>query len=221
MSILELVRKHRIVAALRGVTLKQAADAAQALYQGGIRLLEVTFEQRGSQRREKTPALIRALRERLSVDARVGAGTVLTAEEARAAVGAGAEFLLSPTVEEDFIRQAKALGVGVVPGALSPTEILRAYGLGADLVKLFPAGSLGLGYLKALQGPLGHIPLLPMGGIGPGNLMDYLALAEGVGVSSQLADPGLIRRGDWEGLSRLARTYTAQLRGIEERKDSL
>ncbi len=183
MSILELVRKHRIVAALRGVTLKQAADAAQALYQGGIRLLEVTFEQRGSQRREKTPALIRALRERLSLDARVG--------------------------------------VGVVPGALSPTEILRAYGLGADLVKLFPAGSLGLGYLKALQGPLGHIPLLPMGGIGPGNLMDYLALAEGVGVGSQLADPGLIRRGDWEGLSRLARTYTAQLRGIEERKDSL
>ncbi len=218
MSILELVRKHRIVAALRGVTLKQAADAAQALYQGGIRLLEVTFEQRGSQRREKTPALIRALRERLSLDARVGVGTVLTAKEARAAVEAGAEFLLYPTVEE-VIRQAKALGVGVVPGALSPTEILRAYGLGADLIKLFPAGSLGLGYLKALQGPLGHIPLLPMGGIGPGNLMDYLALAEGVGVGSQLADPGLIRRGDWEGLSRLARTYTAQLRGIEERKD--
>ncbi|MCI8385139.1 MAG: bifunctional 4-hydroxy-2-oxoglutarate aldolase/2-dehydro-3-deoxy-phosphogluconate aldolase [Acutalibacter sp.] len=218
MSILELVRKHRIVAALRGVTLEQAADAAQALYQGGIRLLEVTFEQRGSQRREKTPALIRALRERLSLDARVGVGTVLTAKEARAAVEAGAEFLLYPTVEE-VIRQAKALGVGVVPGALSPTEILRAYGLGADLIKLFPAGSLGLGYLKALQGPLGHIPLLPMGGIGPGNLMDYLALAEGVGVGSQLADPGLIRRGDWEGLSRLARTYTAQLRGIEERKD--
>lgn len=220
MSILELVRKHRIVAALRGVTLKQAADAAQALYQGGIRLLEVTFEQRGSQRREKTPALIRALRERLSLDARVGVGTVLTAKEARAAVEAGAEFLLYPTVEE-VIRQAKALGVGVVPGALSPTEILRAYGLGADLIKLFPAGSLGLGYLKALQGPLGHIPLLPMRGIGPENLMDYLALAEGVGVGSQLADPGLIRRGDWEGLSRLARTYTAQLRGIEERKDSL
>ena len=218
MSILELVRKHRIVAALRGVTLEQAADAAQALYQGGIRLLEVTFEQRGSQRREKTPALIRALRERLSLDARVGVGTVLTAKEARAAVEAGAEFLLYPTVEE-VIRQAKALGVGVGPGALSPTEILRAYGLGADLIKLFPAGSLGLGYLTALQGPLGHIPLLPMGGIGPGNLMDYLALAEGVGVGSQLADPGLIRRGDWEGLSRLARTYTAQLRGIEERKD--
>ena len=211
MPILEQVREHRIVAALRGVSLERVADAAQALYKGGIRLLEITFDQRDPQRLKNTQALIRAVRERLGGTAWVGAGTVLTPEEASAAAAAGARFLLSPSVDERVISRAKELNLGIIPGAFTPTEIAHAYRLGADLVKVFPAESLGVSYLKALKGPLGHIPLLPMGGIGQENLREFLTVAEGVGVGSNLVDPDLIRSGNWAGLTDLARQYTVQL----------
>lgn len=211
MSILEQVRKHRIVAAFRGVALEQAADAAQALFEGGVRLLEITFDQKDPERLKNTPALIRAVSDRLGDRVCVGAGTVLSAEEASAAEAAGARFLLSPTVEKAVIIRAKELALGMVPGAFTPTEITCAYRLGADLVKVFPAGSLGTGYLKALKGPLGHIPLLAMGGVDQVNLKEFLAVSEGVGIGSNLVDLSLIRREKWEELSSLARQYTGQL----------
>lgn len=209
--LLEEVRRHRLVAALRGVELEQIADTAQALYEGGIRLLEITFNQEDPERIPKTRALIEAVRERLGEKAGIGAGTVLTVEEVETAAAAGAEFLLAPNVEADVIARTKELGLGMVPGAFTPTEIADAYRLGADLVKVFPAGSLGLGYLKALQGPLGHIPLLPMGGVNEENLTEFLSVADGVGIGSSLVDLSLICQGNWEGLTALAKKYTTQL----------
>lgn len=211
MSILEQVRQHKIVAAMRGVSQGQIAAAAQALYDGGIRLLEITFDQEDPDRIGKTQALIRAVKDQLGDRAGIGAGTVLTPEEAEAAAQAGAQFLLAPNLDGAVIRKAKELGLGVIPGAFTPTEIVQAYQMGADLVKVFPAGSLGLGYLKALKGPLGQIPLLPMGGVDQKNLLDFLTVSEGVGIGSNLVDLSLIRQEKWDDLAALAKQYTTQL----------
>lgn len=211
MPILEQVRQHKIVAAMRGVSQGQIAAAAQALYDGGIRLLEITFDQEDPDRIGKTQALIRAVKDQLGDRAGIGAGTVLTPEEAEAAAQAGAQFLLAPNLDGAVIRKAKELGLGVIPGAFTPTEIVQAYQMGADLVKVFPAGSLGLGYLKALKGPLGQIPLLPMGGVDQKNLLDFLTVSEGVGIGSNLVDLSLIRQEKWDDLAALAKQYTTQL----------
>lgn len=211
MPILEQVRQHKIVAAMRGVSQGQIAAAAQALYDGGIRLLEITFDQKDPDRIGKTQALIQAVKDQLGDRAGIGAGTVLTPEEAEAAAQAGAQFLLAPNLDGAVIRKAKELGLGVIPGAFTPTEIVQAYQMGADLVKVFPAGSLGLGYLKALKGPLGQIPLLPMGGVDQKNLLDFLTVSEGVGIGSNLVDLSLIRQEKWDDLAALAKQYTTQL----------
>lgn len=211
MFIIEQVSRYRIIAAFRGISLEHVVDTAQALYEGGIRLLEITFDQKDPERLRKTPAMIRAVKDRLGERVCVGAGTVLTAEEASVAEAAGAQYLLSPNVQEEVIFRAKELGLDVVPGAFTPTEIAYAYRLGADLVKVFPAGSLGINYLKAMKGPLGHIPLLPMGGVDQKNLKEFLTVAEGVGIGSNLVDISLICQSKWEDLSFLARQYTKQL----------
>ena len=211
MPILEQVRQHKIVAAMRGVSQGQIAAAAQALYDGGIRLLEITFHQKDPDRIGKTQALIQAVKDQLGDRAGIGAGTVLTPEEAEAAAQAGAQFLLAPNLDGAVIRKAKELGLGVIPGAFTPTEIVQAYQMGADLVKVFPAGSLGLGYLKALKGPLGQIPLLPMGGVDQKNLLDFLTVSEGVGIGSNLVDLSLIRQEKWDDLAAWAKQYTTQL----------
>lgn len=211
MGILEQVREHRIITILRGVPWERAADTAEALYQGGIRLLEITFDQSSPRRIQETSRAIRSVRERMGERMTVGAGTVLTEEEAAAACESGASFLLAPNTDGRVVRRGKALGMGVIPGAFTPTEIAEAWRLGADLVKVFPAGSLGTGYLKAVRAPLSQIPLLAVGGIGRGNLREFLAAADGVGIGSKIADLNLIRQGRYSELAGLARGYTELL----------
>ncbi len=211
MSILEQVRKHRIVAAMRGVPWEKAGLTAEALYQGGIRMVEVTFDQKNRQRLTETAAAIREIKQKMRDSMAVGAGTVLTPEEVRAAKNAGAAFILAPNVDEDVIRCAKELGMGVIPGAFTPTEVAGAYRLGADLVKLFPADNFGIGYIKALKAPLGHIPLLAMGGVKRDNLQDFLSVADGVGIGASIVNLSLIREERFDELAQLASSYTSLL----------
>ncbi len=211
MSVLEQIRRHRIVAAFRGVTQEQAVDTALALYEGGIRMMEITFDQTDPHKLRNTPEIINSIKERLGDRVHLGAGTVLAAEEALCAQKAGAEFLLAPNVNDAVIHKAKELGMGIIPGAFTATEIVHAYQSGADLIKVFPAGNLGIRYLKSLKGPLGHIPLLPMGGVDQNNLKDFLKVAEGVGIGSNLVDLSLIQNKQWTALSELAKEYTTQL----------
>lgn len=141
----------------------------------------------------------------------IGAGTVMSRKEVDAAYHAGAAYMLSPNLDLFVLRRAKELGMGAVPGAMTPTEVAEAYREGADMVKLFPCDVLGLGYIRALKAPLSSIPLLAMGGVNAENLKSYLALAEGVGIGSAICDKSKILSGDFRGLSDLARTYTSQL----------
>jgi len=183
MSSLAELTESGVVAVIRGTTPDNIIPIAKALCAGGVRALEITVE---------TPRVLTIL-EKLSVEmgdkAIVGAGTVLDAETARAAIMAGAKFIFSPTVNKETIKMTKRYGVISVPGAMTPTEILTGYENGADLIKVFPANIVGPGFIKDVHGPLPHIPLMPTGGIDLNNADTYIkAGAVAVGVGSTLVN---------------------------------
>lgn len=180
LSVLQNIYENGLVGIIRGVQPDDILDVAKSLHQGGIHTLEITAD---------TPRILQVieqLREELPEEVIVGAGTVLDAETARAVIMAGAQFVFSPTVNIDMIQMTKRYGVVSIPGALTPTEILTAYEAGGDVIKVFPARSAGPNYIKDVNGPLSHIPLMPTGGINLDNIMDYFqagAVAAGLGGS--------------------------------------
>lgn len=168
MTKLEELKQGKLVAVIRGARPDQIVPIARALNEGGIRTLEITVET------PKVCELIDKVKEEFGDDIIVGAGTVLDPETARSVIMAGAEFIFSPTVNIETIKMAKRYGIISIPGALTPTEILTAYEHGADVIKVFPADTLGVGYFKNLKGPLPHIPLMPTGGVNLDNLGSFL-----------------------------------------------
>lgn len=181
MSTLSQILEHKIVAIIRGLDPLHGVAVAEALYAGGIRILEITMNS------DKPLSVIRQIADRFGDRMVVGAGTVLDSDMAQAAVTAGARFVLSPIVAIEVIQQAKELGVVSIPGAYTATEIYTAYKSGADIVKVFPATSPG--YIRDIAGPLPQIPLLPTGGITPQNIRDFKnAGAVGFGVGSALVN---------------------------------
>jgi len=206
------IRAHKIIAIVRGVTGEALVSTAEALYEGGIRLLEITFDQTGKVSATETADMIRTLCHRFAGKLRIGAGTVMTAEQVAVAVKAGAEYMISPDTSEAVIKATLTAGAVSIPGALTPTEVAVAYGYGADFVKLFPAGELGLSYIKAIRAPLAHIPMLAVGGVNEDNLSDFLGAGlAGVGIGSNIVDKKLIEKGDFAALTALAKRYTKQI----------
>ncbi|MBO8141950.1 MAG: bifunctional 4-hydroxy-2-oxoglutarate aldolase/2-dehydro-3-deoxy-phosphogluconate aldolase [Firmicutes bacterium] len=176
-----LVRRHRLVAILRGVPADRIVEMGEALLEGGIRVMEVALS---------TPdALVALERLRLTMEDRaaVGAGTVVDAEQGRRALGAGAQFFVTPHVAEPVCELAARERIPVIAGALTPTEIARAVDLGAAFVKLFPAAAVGSEYIRALLGPYPKLEILAVGGVGITNLADFLrAGAVGAGIGGAL-----------------------------------
>lgn len=215
-SLLEAVRRHRIIVGVRGMTPERAVPVARALYEGGIRMVEITFQQGSPTKLVDTAQAIAAVRAEFGDTMLIGAGTVLHVEEAECAYVAGAAYLLSPTLNRSVLACAKELGVGMAPGVFTPTEMVDAYEAGAELVKLFPAAQLGLAYINAVRAPLSHIPILAMGGVSPANLADFLAVAAGVGVGSAIADAKAIAEGDYKELTTRARQFTDRLIPLSE-----
>lgn len=209
-DVIQIIRETGVVAIARRVPAGQIVPMAKALYAGGIRLLEITFDQQAEDNIAVTTAAIRSVCAAMGDAMAVGAGTVLTEQQAEAAVAAGASFLLSATVNQAVIQKAKALGVVMIPGAMTPTEIYDAYAYGADIIKVFPAGSLGTTYIKALRGPLPQIPLLAVGSIDVENTAAYIrAGTMGVGVGGKLMKPDF-GAANWEReLTQLAAGYIA------------
>lgn len=181
MSTLSKIKEHSIIAIVRGLRPGYVVDVAQALYAGGIRMLEVTMNS------DEPLVAIRRLTEAMGERMVIGAGTVLDTQAVEAAVEAGARFILSPVVDADVIKATKALGAVSIPGAFTPTEIYAAYKHGADIVKVFPATSPA--YIRGIRGPFPQIPLLPSGGITPQNIKDFKqAGAAAFGIGSTLID---------------------------------
>lgn len=211
-AVLHQILEDKIIAIVRGIPSGKIAGLAQALRAGGIRCMEVTFDPSSPETAADTLSSIRAIRETLGGDVCVGAGTVMTAEQVRLAAEAGAEYMISPHVSQEVIRETKRLGRISIPGAMTPTEAEHAYSLGADIVKIFPAGVLGPGYIKALKAPLRHIPLAAVGGVTVDNCAEFIrAGAAGVGVGGNLVSPSLVSQAKFDEIIAIAGAYTAAL----------
>ena len=210
-QIVKELREAGIVAVVRTPSANAAVEVVQALHAGGVVAAEVTFT---------VPDAAEALRQvKALADAGdlpgliLGAGTVITREQAEAAVDAGARYLVSPHLARDVVDVAIERGVAALPGALTPGEVYAARAAGADVVKIFPAARMGPSYLKDLSGPYPDIPLMPTGGVNAGNVGEWLAAgAVAVGVGSELVHKPAVAAGDWGEITRRAADFAAAFR---------
>lgn len=213
-QVIKNILTHKVIAIVRGVYGGDCIRLAEALYAGGIRLLEVTFDQKKPEDHIKTADTIRSLTEKLGDKMDFGAGTVTSAELVSLTKSAGGRFVISPDSNEEVIRATVEAGMVSIPGALTPTEALFAHRCGADLVKLFPVGDLGPGYVKAVSAPLNHIRLLAVGGVNEKNIGAFLSAgALGAGVGGNLVNKQWIANGEFDKITALAREY---VRAVKE-----
>jgi len=211
MKILARMREAGVLGIIRIEATDDLVTIARALDDGGLSCVEITMT---------TPGALRAIEETSGkvTDVLMGAGTVLDAATARQAILAGAEFLVTPTVELDVIETAHRYGKVVIAGAMTPTEILTAWEAGADMVKVFPANVLGPGYLKAVHGPLPQIPLVPTGGVTAKTAGEFIrAGAAVVCAGSWLVDKKAVAEGHYEILTARAREL---LNAVNEARES-
>lgn len=212
MDAMEWIRKYRAIAIVRGLGPAPMEALAEALCAGGLRMMEVTFDQARPETWQDTAASIRMLGERFAGRLLAGAGTVMTAAQLRLAADAGARYIISPNVNEAIIRETRVLGLVSLPGALTPSEIATAYEAGANAVKVFPAGELGPGYIKAVRAPLSNVPLLAVGGVNEQNCASFIqAGCVGVGVGGNLVNKQWIENGQWDQITALAAQYAQAL----------
>ncbi|EDX74995.1 2-dehydro-3-deoxyphosphogluconate aldolase/4-hydroxy-2-oxoglutarate aldolase subfamily [Coleofasciculus chthonoplastes PCC 7420] len=207
-SWLTLLQDYRTIAVIRASDQSVGRQMAQAVAAGGIKLIEITWNT------DAAADLIRHLRQALP-DCTIGTGTLLNLEQVKQAIEAGAEFLFTPHTNITLINTAVNAGVPIIPGALSPSEIVTAWDAGASCVKVFPIQAVGgVSYIKALQGPLGHIPLIPTGGVTFANAKDFItAGAIAVGLAGDLFPTSLIASGDWHGITQRAKKLRSQFSG--------
>ena len=202
-DVLAQLTAEGLVPVIRAESAAIALNIVEALVDGGIRTLEITMTVPDAM------AAIRSVADRFGSAVLLGAGTVTSRALAEGALDAGAEFLVTPCVVPEVIAVAKARGVAVLPGAITPTEVFTAWSLGGDIIKIFPASNVGgASYLKALKGPFPQIPLCPTGGVNLQTIGDFVkAGAAAVGVGGELVSKAAIDRGDFAQITALARQY--------------
>jgi 2-dehydro-3-deoxyphosphogluconate aldolase/(4S)-4-hydroxy-2-oxoglutarate aldolase len=200
------ILESRIIAIVRATETRALEDAVSVLSEEGIDVVEVSFN---------TPnalSVIAGLSETVGDSVLLGAGTVLDAETAVAAIHAGARLIVAPTLNPDVIAACNRYGAVCVPGAFTPTEILKAYELGADFVKLFPAGSVGPGYLKAIRPVLPQVPIVPVGGVNVENSRAFIdAGAHALGIGSSLINTEILAESRFDELRERARKLLAAI----------
>ena len=208
MSTLDFVLENKVVSIVRRVYGDDLLKLAHALCDGGVKMIECTFDQQDPCCIEKTTEAISMLCAEFGDRMYFGAGTVLSAKQVDAAAEAGAKYIISPNVNPYVIGHTKELGLVSIPGAMTPTEILSAHDLGADIVKLFPATTLGFKYIKDILAPITHVKLMATGGVTEENFADYLSLGfVGAGVSGRLSDKKLIAAGDFDTIRQRAAAF--------------
>ena len=208
--VIEEICERKIIAILRGLNEQEAVETARALCDGGIRLVEVTFDQKSPQRFGETAQTIRAIKDQLGDRLTVGAGTVTSPELVSLAADAGAAYIISPDTDKAVIRATLERGLVSIPGAYTPTEAKQAYEAGADFVKLFPCVGNAPAYVKAVCAPFNHIRFLAVGGVNADNAADFLrAGAVGVGVGGNLVNKDWIKAGDYGRVRKEAEKYVA------------
>lgn len=209
-QIINTIEKEKIIVIVRGVEKEKLIPLAEAMYVGGIRLLEVTYSANGKVSDEETAENISILAKHFEGRMYIGAGTVLTEKQVELTAKVGGGFIISPDTCPEVIRKTRELGLVSMPGALTPSEMQIAHRNGADFVKLFPITSLGASYVKAVKAPLSHLKILAVGGVNENNIAEYLkAGINGFGLGSNIIDKKKIAENDWAGITNLAKKYVS------------
>ena len=210
---IQRVLDEKIIVIVRGVERDKLIPLAEAMYEGGIRLLEITYSADKSVSDEETADRIKMLAEHFADRMYIGAGTVLTPYQVELTKKAGGRFIISPDCFEDVIKKTTELEMVSMPGALTPTEAQSAARAGADFVKLFPISDLGSAYFKAIKAPLSHIKFLAVGGVNEDNIQEYLdAGVCGFGLGSNIINKKMIAENDYTGITELAKKYVAKVK---------
>jgi 2-dehydro-3-deoxyphosphogluconate aldolase/(4S)-4-hydroxy-2-oxoglutarate aldolase len=210
---LQRVLDHKIVAVIRAESGDLLVDVAECLLAGGVEVMEVTFTV------PRATRVLEKVADRIGSRILLGAGTVLDTETCRAAILAGAEFIVSPAVNVEVIELCKRYSKPVMPGAFTPTEVVTAWQAGADIVKIFPSEITGPKYLKALHGPLPHVRLMPTGGVNLETAAEFLRCgACALGIGSSLVDPKVVAAGDLKKIESLARQYVQIIKDFSSSK---
>ncbi len=211
-AVLQRILASGVVAVVRLPDAAHVLRVVEAIRDGGVAAIEITLT---------TPGALQAIGEVAATlsDVEIGVGSALDAADVRRAIDAGARYVVSPVFRKEIIRAAHERGAPVMPGAFSPTEILEATEAGADVVKVFPSGVVGIPYFKATLAPMPHLKLMPTGGVSPENAGDWIrAGAVAVGVGSSLLDKQAIAEGDFGKLTENARILC---RSVAEAKQEL
>jgi 2-dehydro-3-deoxyphosphogluconate aldolase/(4S)-4-hydroxy-2-oxoglutarate aldolase len=207
-EVIKQIRDTGVIPVVRATSADEAMRAIDAIREGGVSVLEITMTVPGA------VGVMEELARKYGKDVLVGAGTVLDPETARACILAGAQFVVSPALNVDTIATCRRYGIAIMPGALTPTEVVQAWTAGADFVKVFPAGALGgASYLKALKAPLPQIELVPTGGVSLKTAADFIkAGASALGVGADLVDLKAIRDGQASVITERAKQYVEIVR---------
>ena len=208
-DVVDMIKQEKLIAIVRGVSPELCMDVAQALYAGGFRLMEITFDQKKPDSWEATANAIRAVGNEYAGRMEIGAGTVVSEKLVELAADAGAKYIISPDTNVDVIKRTIKRGLVSIPGALTPTEIMTAYSAGADFVKLFPLADLGPAYVKAVRAPISHVPMMAVGGIHEKNLKMYLDLGlSGAGIGGNLVNSQWIKAKEFYKITEAAKVLT-------------
>ncbi|MBR9947912.1 bifunctional 4-hydroxy-2-oxoglutarate aldolase/2-dehydro-3-deoxy-phosphogluconate aldolase [Clostridiaceae bacterium Marseille-Q4145] len=190
---------EKIIAIARGISSNYILKTADALRKGGVHFMEVTYNPSDENASKDTLKSIEMLKKEFGEAMHIGAGTVLTAEQVKTARNAGAEYIISPNVEESVIQKTKELGLISIPGAMTPTEAQNAWKCGADYVKVFPAGNLGADYIRAMLSSMNHLKLVATGGIDEKNMLEFLnSGCVGFGIGGSLVNRKLAEAGNYQ-----------------------
>lgn len=212
MTALEFINKYKFIAILRHIEPKYIASAAKALYDGGIRIFEVTFDPSNPNTIQDTSYIISKIYSLFGNEVSVGTGTVLSVKYAKAAYKAGAQFIVSPCTDSRVIRYTKSKGMLSVSGAYTPTEIMNAYKLGTDIVKIFPILPDDETYLKNIISPLSHIPFMVTGGINPDTVEKFMKLgAAAVGAGITIITNELCEKGAFGEITEYAKKHLEKI----------
>ncbi len=207
-TVIREVCEKKLIVIVRGLDEEKLIPFAEAVYNGGIRFIEVTYSADGKITDEETAGQINKIKKHFNGDMFVGAGTVIKASQVEQTMNAGGQFIISPDTYDDVIKKTIGCGLVSMPGAMTPSEIQQAHRAGADFVKVFPTVSLGADYIKAITAPLSHIRLLAVGGVDLTNIKEYLkAGAMGFGIGSNIVNKKLIAQNNFSEITELAKRY--------------
>lgn len=209
-EIIQAIKDSKLIAIVRGVESEKCIKIAQALYDGGFRLMEITYDQKHPEVWENTARTIGEVAKAFAGKMYIGAGTVTCPALVELTHKYGGQFIISPDTNEAVIKRTCELGMVSIPGALTPTEVMVAHRAGADFVKLFPAGNFGTGYVKAVKAPLSHVDMLVVGGIDEKNVASFLAVgASGAGIGGNLVNLAWVKEGKYEKITEVAQALVA------------